>query len=192
MQNVFAYPVPLEAILVFDTETTGLSWDDEVLQLAVVDAAGNRLFDGLFRPRRATEWPDAEKVNGISPAKVAGAPLLVERADFLYACFSRARAYATYNGQFDARLLSQSGLDIPARPHIDVMRRYAQVHGTEPAPHGTGYRFSKLGQVAERYGIGDFAAHDAMGDALATAACFREIAEEGLVPARLDDWDDVL
>ena len=72
----------LEKILVFDTETTGFRSDDEVLTLAVVDGAGKTVVDGMYAPVSKKEWPDAEKVNRISPAMVADcAPILTHRAE---------------------------------------------------------------------------------------------------------------
>lgn len=62
-----------------DTETIGLAAGfDEILQIGLVDEAGNVLLDTLVRPTRRTEWPEAEKIHGITPADVADAPTQAE------------------------------------------------------------------------------------------------------------------
>ena len=68
-----------EDILVLDTETTGFGPSAEILQLSIVNGLGEIVMNEYFRPARATCWPDAEAVNHISPAMVAGKPLISER-----------------------------------------------------------------------------------------------------------------
>lgn len=59
-------------IICLDCETTGLDPnEDEILSLSIVDWDGNVLHDRKYKPARKTEWPDAERVNGISPESVA-------------------------------------------------------------------------------------------------------------------------
>lgn len=67
--------VPEAQAIVIDTETTGLTDSDELLQISVIDDAGTVLFDSLVRPYFHTEWPEAQKVNGITPEMVAGAAI---------------------------------------------------------------------------------------------------------------------
>ena len=74
----------LGKILVFDTETTGFRSDDEVLTLAVVDGTGKTLVDGMYAPVRKSAWPEAEKINRISPAMVADcAPIRAHQAELI-------------------------------------------------------------------------------------------------------------
>ena len=68
-----------EDILVLDTETTGFGPSAEILQLSIVNGLGEIVMNEYFRPARATCWPGAEAVNHISPAMVAGKPLISER-----------------------------------------------------------------------------------------------------------------
>lgn len=61
--------------IVIDTETTGLDmFEDELLQVSIIDTDGNVVFDSYFKPIRHSEWYEAQAVNDISPAMVADAP----------------------------------------------------------------------------------------------------------------------
>lgn len=60
-----------QKIICLDCETTGLDpTEDEILSLSIVDWDGNVLLDRRYKPERKTEWPDAQRVNGISPRAV--------------------------------------------------------------------------------------------------------------------------
>ena len=65
-------------IICLDTETTGLNhYDDEILQLSIIDGSGAILFSEYVKPVHHECWTDAEKVNHISPSMVKGCkPLL--------------------------------------------------------------------------------------------------------------------
>ena len=90
-----------DACVYLDTETTGLEAGyDEVVAIAIVDADGTPLVDSLVRPEHRTSWPDAEAVNGIGPADVAGAPTLAELAPAIEAAVG-GRRVVMYNADFD-------------------------------------------------------------------------------------------
>lgn len=58
-------------IICLDAETTGLNlYDDEILQLSIIDGSGAILFSEYVKPVRHERWTDAEKVNHISPSMV--------------------------------------------------------------------------------------------------------------------------
>lgn len=168
---------PLDRVVVFDTETTGASpySGDEVLSIAICDGMGNPLFSSYVRPARHKSWPDAERVNGISPAMVRDAPTLREITPQIREHLLGNRLVVGYNVNFDVSFLMQGkALEswIPAT--FDVMREYASVHGTRRSKFGDGYMYSKLSACAASYGY-EFRAHDAMEDARATAHCFRAL-----------------
>lgn len=55
--------------------TTGTRWDeDEIVEVALLAEDGAPLLDTLVRPRHHTEWPDATRINGITPEMVSDAP----------------------------------------------------------------------------------------------------------------------
>ena len=68
------------SVLCLDIETTGFfAPDDEILSLSIIDGTNAVRFHSYFCPEHNDSWPEAEAVNGISPASVRQAPLLRER-----------------------------------------------------------------------------------------------------------------
>jgi len=169
----------LEKILVFDTETTGFRSDDEVLTLAVVDGAGKTVVDGMYAPVSKKEWPDAEKVNRISPAMVADcAPILTHRAELERLFNDPETLLVGYNIEFDIRLLGQSGIRITNPNRHDVMLVFSEMRKVPDARRG-GYRWWKLTECAEyyRYNWGTTEAHGALADTLATLYCYDQMRQ---------------
>ena len=67
------------SVLCLDIETTGFfAPDDEILSLSIIDGTNAVRFHSYFCPEHNDSWPEAEAVNGISPASVRQAPLLRE------------------------------------------------------------------------------------------------------------------
>lgn len=63
--------VPKEKVLIYDVETTGLSYeDDEILQLSIIDGTGKILFNEYIKPTYWTLWEQAEAIHHISPEMV--------------------------------------------------------------------------------------------------------------------------
>jgi DNA polymerase-3 subunit epsilon len=62
-----------------DLETIGLDpRTDEILEIGILDDAGNVLLDSLVRPARHRRWRGAAAIHGIAPKDVANAPTLDE------------------------------------------------------------------------------------------------------------------
>lgn len=168
---------PLDKVVVYDVETTGLdSWNgDEVLSVGICDGFGNNLFSSYVRPARVREWPEAEAINGISPRMVSDAPTLRELTPTLRRCLLGDRLLVGYNLQFDNGFMSRGGVfeEYPW-PCFDVMSEYATIHGSKRAKYGDRYQYSKLETCSKSYGW-TFPAHDSAADAHATARCFRAL-----------------
>ena len=158
-------------VLVLDTETTGLDpTDDEILTLSIVDWDGETVWDRSYRPTRKAEWPDAERVNGISPADVAGCPGIIEDAPEISRVLGSADEVIGYNLQFDLRFLAAAGI----RPDPDclvndAMLAYAQRAGEWDQAH-QGWKWHRLTQAAHDTGFDwqGMRAHGSLADALAT------------------------
>ena len=169
----------LDKVVVFDTETTGVNVrEDEVLSIAICDAMGNVLYESRVRPVKHFSWPDAQRVNGISPAMVASAPTLAEIAPEIRKHLLGNKLVVGYNLPFDLNMLVNNGVleDWPAAI-FDVMTEYARFHGSAPSIYGSGFKYSKLEACADSYGY-MFAAHDATEDAKATAWCYRALVND--------------
>ncbi len=163
--------------LVLDTETTGLGPQDEIVQVAVVDAAGEVLINTLVRPTRPIP-PDATRIHGIQDVHVltapTGAEVLAELEPIL-----RDRVVCVYNAPFDLRLLRQTADAWRVRfiPPIAqcVMRLYAEFAGNWDDRHGD-YRWHSLTAAASRCDLGPFRGHDALSDALMTLRLLKHMA----------------
>jgi DNA polymerase III epsilon subunit-like protein len=93
-------------VVVLDTETTGLEWDDQVIELAIVDLQGNALLDTRIRTLVPIE-DGARAVHGISNQDLAAAPSFPEIWPRLAQVW-RGKTVAVFNAEFDERLLEQT------------------------------------------------------------------------------------
>ncbi len=164
---------------VLDTETTGLGQQDEIVQIAVVDANGNAVMDQLVRPSIPIPR-GASRIHGITDADVIDAP------DFrrLYIKLSSILAgevVIAYNMDFDWRMLQQSAAryrlpDIRIGRRDCAMKQYAKFKGKRGG-QGRGYVWHKLSNAASQEGIAVNGAHSALGDAMMTLLLLRKMAE---------------
>ncbi|WP_169308404.1 3'-5' exonuclease [Ferrimonas aestuarii] len=144
----------------FDTETTGLGSDAEIIQIGVVGADGTVLMDTLVQCQG--EIPEsATAVHGITKADLVGAPTWPEVHEQLMAHFDGALV-KIYNASYDRRLLQQTAeryeLEVPQLATQCIMRRYADLYFD-------GQWMSLVNACGyERIDVSDIKAHDAAGD----------------------------
>lgn len=158
--------------VILDTETTGLNaGKDELLQVSIIDRHGAVLIDQYIKPDRATEWPEAMQINGITPEMVADEPSIHDPYihDKIQYILSTADKIIGYNVDFDIKFLVAAGFVVSESVYlIDVMRDFAEVYGDYREDLG-GYKWQKLITAAEYYGYEwPINAHNALGDCLAT------------------------
>lgn len=160
--------------IVLDTETTGVdARKDEILTLSIVDGDANVLWDGLYRPRYAREWPYAERINGISPSDVADCPLITEHVEEIKRIVRSAEEVVIYNAAFDRKFLAAIGADAaPGQKVTDTMLEFSDFYREPNSRHPGQYRWQKLSVAAEHIGYdwGDGHAHSSVDDCLATLA----------------------
>lgn len=166
-----------EKIIFFDTETTGITVSDEILSLAIVDQDGNTLFNELIRPSRKKKWPEAARVNHITPDMVKNRPTFRFFREQIQRIFDQADLVVGYNTDFDLGFVRNKGIRYSG-PVVDVMEEFAPIYG-EWSDYFESYKWQKLTTCARYYGYdwGDSAAHDALADTLATRFCFYRIVE---------------
>lgn len=120
-------------VLVVKLETTGTTQEDEILELCVLDArdpwqGGSRtgapkpLFHARFHPAYKEQWPEAMRVNGITPEMVAGADLLDDRRSELVGLFTRCDCLVCYNAGFDFPFLRRQFVFKARVMTVDLMR----------------------------------------------------------------------
>jgi len=164
-------------IVVFDTETTGLSSrSDEMVQFSACDGDGNILINTYLRPTKHTEWPGAEAVNGISPEMVKDAPTLEEVAEQIKEVLSSAKLLIGYNIGFDLGFVSSIWQPSKDLKMVDVMLDFAREYGEWNDYFGD-YKWQKL-TTAARYYHYEFKAHDSMNDVFATLYVYQRMQEE--------------
>ena len=181
--------ITLQSIICVDTETTGkYSGRDEILQLAIIDGTGKVLFNELIKPARRKRWPDAQEINGITPAMVKDKQPLLFYKHKLNAIFYSASMVVGYNLEFDLDFLKKGGIDVSydeydSHLYYDVMKEFAPIYGQYDAYHDD-YRYKKLKTCARYYKykwVGN--AHDALADAKATLHCYLVMTGKKAMPA---------
>lgn len=176
-----------EKTIVFDTETTGLyAGSDELLQLSIIDGTGRELFNEYIKPSRRRKWPEAERVNHISPEMVKDCKTFRFFRKRVQEIFDAAEIAIAYNAPFDLRFLKAVGIDcyrMPGDPEtrktiLDPMLDFAPVYG-EFSEYYNDYKWQKLVTAAHYYGY-DYAnrAHDSLEDVRATLHVARELYKD--------------
>lgn len=164
-------------IVVFDTETTGLnSFEDEILQFSAVDGEGKILLNTYVKAYFKKEWPEASRINKITPDMVADAPELWELAGKIRGVMESGKMLVAYNAAFDLDFLEAVGYRPTNEQTVyDVMLVFAEVYGEYSDYHG-GYKWQKLTVAANYFGY-QFEAHDSLEDVRATLYCYNKIKE---------------
>lgn len=165
-------------IIVFDTETTGVSTSDQVIELAAVKLKINGdsyekigEFFTYIKPRILV--PDeAIKIHGIRNEFLADKPTWEECAADIMAFFGSAPVVAAYNGEFDIRMMNRmygmTGASFTPVCLLDVLQMARDLIPKKNVPN------YKLSSVAEYLGVhGGLVFHDARDDVAATIGCMQ-------------------
>ncbi len=164
--------------VVFDLETTGLDpYSDEILQISAINEKGETLINTYIKPYKMKKWPEAQRVNGISPDMVVNCKTLDHYAEDIQKILLSACELIAYNGNFDMSFLRRYGIQIPDRPYFDVMEEFAPIYGEYSDYYGE-YKWQKLTTCAEYYGYKFDHAHDSLEDVRATLFCYQKMRGE--------------
>lgn len=182
-----------EGALVFDTETTGLGEDAEIVEIAVAKMDGTIVLDEMVKPWRPI--PDsATAIHGIDNAAVVDKP----RWGPVFMAFSDALRngnLVAYNIAFDIRLVQQSNAaynaaiesgDIegePIRPRYSVrtlcaMELYNWYRGEYDGTRGDNYKWHKLTEAAKYFSLQTQGAHRALSDVRMTIGILNAMADQ--------------
>ena len=141
--------------IVVDTETTGLV-NGELLQVALVSGTGRVLFNKFIKPDIASEWPEAQKINHISPKMVKHCQHIASYVPLINAYLKHTKTLIGYNHiRFDIPILERYGISTEARL-VDIMLDDTAKR-TKPGERRPKWR--KLTITARQYGY-FFSAHD--------------------------------
>ncbi|MDQ7036287.1 MAG: 3'-5' exonuclease [Anaerolineae bacterium] len=168
----------LSNFYVLDTETTGVSKQDQICQIGIIDKNGDVVLDTLVKPTVRIS-SGASAVNGISDKMVKDAPTLMD----VYTDISSMLAGSTliaYNMDFDWRMLKQS-VGVYKMPMFRVtkkecaMKQYAKYRGVLNSKR-RGYRWHKLTDAADYEKLLVANAHTALGDVIMTLELIKKMA----------------
>lgn len=160
------------SIICLDTETTGVSPGDEILQLSIMDGRGEVLFNEYIRPTAHETWPEAQRIHGITPEMVADKPTIAEYLPRITEIIGNARLIVGYNMQFDLSFLRRAHIRVPKETNtFDVMFEFAEIYG-EWNDYFQDYRWQKLCVCADYFGYEGSAFHDSLEDVRATLFCY--------------------
>mgnify|MGYP000021326139 FL=1 len=163
--------------VVLDLETTGFNkFDDEILQISIIDQDENVLVNEFCKPENIKSWEGAEKVNGISPSMVKDKKPFSFFAKKIEEILNNAEKILIYNAAFDAEFLHAKGLKFPDAIVKDVMLEFAETYG-EWNDYFQNFKWQKLGKAAEYYGY-KFHAHDSLEDVKATLHVYKCMHKE--------------
>lgn len=149
--------------VILDTETTGLSGMDEVIQMAAIDMRGNQVFYSLFKPACSIH-PSAAAVHQMTEQHLVDAPAINDMEPQLREVLD-GRMVIAYNADFDRRLLNQT-----FAAHRLSLAWLSKLSWQCAMKAWTGYMGLKKAPKLEN------SDHTAMGDCLATLDLLRQMA----------------
>ncbi|NPV57115.1 MAG: 3'-5' exonuclease [Anaerolineae bacterium] len=175
-----ARQVLANAPVYLDTETTGVSTQDEIIEISILDSDGALLLDQLIRPTKKIP-PEAIAIHNITNDQVAVAPFLPYVWQSIKSILNN-RIIAAYNADFDIRLLKQSLAlyNIQWQAPINqfcIMKCYAQFRG-DWDPRRRSYRYVSLDVAGKQCGITLPNSHRAQADALLAREILLYIAHQ--------------
>lgn len=113
----------IDNFIILDTETTGMTKNDEVIELALVDMQGNVLYESTYNPMVIIN-PWASAVHGMSNSDLDNSPCFADEWDTIKSIVGDKKLLG-HNLSFDRRLVAQT-LD---RYGIDPAEAYSLFSG---------------------------------------------------------------
>jgi len=164
----------MSATVYLDTETTGLSQYDEIVEISILDNDGDVLLDTLVRPKNHSNWLDAQVIHGITPEAVEEAPTLDDLHKSIVEIVS-GRDVVIYNADYDSQYLQT---ELAAVSSVTCcMLAYAE-YRKEWSEYWENYRWHKLTDAAADV-LHDWQGdcHRALADCHATRAVWRYLTD---------------
>jgi len=179
----FAQTVERRNFVVLDTETTGLRFPAEIIEIAIIDPDRKVLLDTRVKPKLGVP-EDASAIHGILDRDLESAPTWAEvRANVLP--LVSGKDVIIYNASYDFGMLHNSDRinELPAVFYNEVFTPYcamlwfAEWWGDWNDYRGS-YRWQKLTDAADSLAIPVVNAHGALGDCLMTIKVIEAVLAE--------------
>lgn len=194
-------------IICFDTETTGLTEEDEIIQLSIADAeTGAELLNRYYRPSdylMERGWDEAASVTGIYPEDLIDCPSIYDETEHseIQRILDRAELIVGYHVNYDVTMMERAGFDMSGYLYQDPMYSFAAYYwSTHPGEKhqkrngeirdpwldwkddGFGSKGTwisrNLTAAAEYFGYTDFGAHNSMNDVMATIVVWQNMNDK--------------
>ncbi|MEG1993587.1 MAG: 3'-5' exonuclease, partial [Oscillospiraceae bacterium] len=178
--------IPFEELItkdfvIIDTESTGYSNDDEIVELGVIDKNSNILFEGMFKPQKEITQ-EAFMVNGIHNSELDNKPTFSEQWKNIKQALE-GKIIVTYNRDFDKRIMLQTcqkqGIDTKEIDKLFENSICAMQSYTEYKGH---YKATKLNQALTDVGITKVQSHRAVDDCFDTLNIIEKCANINISP----------
>jgi DNA polymerase III subunit epsilon len=162
-----------------DTETTGLTRSDEIIEISIIDDEGLVLFESLVKPSQPIP-PDSTRIHGITNDEVQNArtwpAIWPQIRSVLF-----GRLLVMYNEEFDLRMMQQSHARyrLPWKEKfnsMDLLKLYAEFRGDWDSIRRS-YRYHSLANAGKQCEISLPNAHRSTADTLLTRAILHYIAD---------------
>lgn len=169
--------------LILDTETTGLDSKAEIIEISIIDCAGNVQLDTLVKPTGPIP-EDATRIHGITNEMVSSAPTWPMIVDQFKAIVS-GRKLVIYNADYDLRMIYQTNNKHGLEPVFYgnqwsdaecAMLVYAEFYG-QWDDYRKQWKWQRLGNAAIQQNVViEGKAHRAMADVMTTLGVIKAMA----------------
>jgi len=105
--------------IILDTKTSGLGGDDEIIEICVINLAGNILLNTLIKPTIPIP-KSASKIHGIYDKDVENSPLWSEVYHDFLNIIKNEHIYI-YNCNFDIKIINKTSEKYKLKPITDVL-----------------------------------------------------------------------
>ena len=167
--------------VVLDFETTGVEYEDEILQVTVINQDGNVLINEHCKPTFKISWEEAQRINNITPEMVKDKKPFETYVDQLSEIFLNAEQIIIYNVPFELMFLKKYKVKYEEENKVyeiprfyDLMIEFAEVYGDWNEKYDC-YKWQSLITCAAYYGYQFDNAHDALADCRATLYCLNRL-----------------
>jgi len=173
----------INQFIFFDTETTGLNENDEIIELAITEKNGQPLFHSYFNPAAVIN-PAAQMVHKISKEAVKDSPNFAEKIKEIKQIFKKNMVAVAYNVEFDVRMIKQTcdryNLDTKWMDEVTwacLMNHYSS-YKFDPVDPKSSFVRHKLTNACKENNIQIQNAHSALGDCRMMSQLYEKMHKE--------------